>query len=413
MIGAPLVLLVGGALLAGLPAAASVAFRAGLPIVGLASLALAVRAALTESDGSRALAVVAALLGLTLSVACLGDAAFGGLGGTRLRLARGAPSWMSGAAVWALSSAELTGALAGLAACALLATLAAGSARGSEAALASWRLLRLQVLAVASALLGTFLIRPGGGGPGAGVVMLGVAVLAGLAPFGGAAVEAEARAEAGFAPFVAALLPFTALVVLLRVRLLLVGAGEAGVVDGLLLASGLLAMTLGAASAWSDPLRPRREAAAGAGLFGVAVFGFGLGDAGGLQAGLVALLAASFAVPARVLARRFEAGRVGALSGWAAAALPPGGLFAGLAMVIDRTASDRPFLLVPLLVALGLLLGGLLRRDTAVRPPATQVVRGVLLFHLVIAGVIGLAMPGFVADRLVDAAELLSGDAAP
>jgi hypothetical protein len=413
VIGAPLVLLAGGVLLAGLPGGASRAFRAGLPVVGLASLALAMRAAFTEGDGSRALAVVAALLGLTLSVACVGDASFGGLGGIRLRLARGAPSWISGAAVWALGSAELTGALAGLAACALLTTLAAGSARGSEAALASWRLLRLQAMAVASALLGAFLVGPGRAGPGAGVVLLGVAVLAGLAPFGGAAAEAEARAEAAFAPFVAALLPFTALVVLLRARLLLVEAGEAGVVDGLLLASGLLAMVLGAASAWSDPLRSRREAAAGAGLFGVAVFGFGLGDAGGLHAGLVALLAVSFAVPARVLARRFEAGRVGGLSVLAATALPPGGLFAGCAMVIDRTASNRPLLLVPLLVALGLLLGGLLRRDKAVRPPATRAVRGVLLVHLAIAGAIGLAMPGIVSDRLVDAAEFLSGDASP
>ncbi len=399
----------GGLLLATLPVRTGLPFRLLAPAVGVLTLALALSPAQPALDAASGFACVAALLGALSSAACAGDPDFAGLAGRRLRLARAIPALMTGASLLATACADLACATAALAALALLSSLATGLARGSVAALASWRLLRLQSMAIAGCLLGLSLLHVGMAPAGAGMLLLGFLALGGAAPFASALAAAGAQADAPFASLMAGLLPLASFALLLRARLLLVGSGLASIADGTLLLSGLLSVAIGAGLVWACPAGARRDAAAGLGVSGLVVFAFGTGGAAGLQAGLVGLLAASFALPARVLAGRLSGGWLRLATMLAAACVPPFGLFAAAVLILEATLAHAPALLLPFLLLSCALLGGCLRGGAAHGPAPNRAVQTVLALHLAIAATIGLALPATVSDRIVALAERLAG----
>ncbi len=395
-----------GAIVLGLLPPGAGGFRVLCPMFGAATLALVLWSLADADPVASGFACVAASLGATLSIACMADPSFGGLAGRRLRLARGLPSMMLAASLWAVGCADAVPATLAVGSCALLATLAAGSARGSAPALASWRLLRLQSMAIAGCLLGSWLLQGGASRmapAGAAMLLLGLAVLGGAAPFGAALSAARASAVAPFGAAVTALLPLTSFAVLLRVRAVLVHDGFGQVAGDALQASGLLAIAIAAALVWLRHDVERRDEAAHAGVFGIVMFAFGLGGVAGLHAGLLALLAASFALPAQVLAR--GGGRLGTLSSLAICA-PPFGLF-GAFVVIVETALGRTAMLLPFALLSCVLMAGCLRARPA-RPALAVPVRVALAVHLLVGVVIGVAMPAVASGRIVEMAEQLA-----
>ncbi len=404
-LAAPSMALAGAIVLGLLPPGAG-GFRVLCPMFGAATLALVPWSSADADPVASGFACVAGSLGATLSIACMADPSFGGLSGRRLRLARGLPSMMLAASLWAVGCPDPLLAALALGSCALLATLAAGTARGSAAALASWRLLRLQSMAIAGCLLGSWLLQGGAARmapAGAAMLLLGLGVLGGAAPFGSALSAARACAVAPFGAAVTALLPLTSFAVLLRVRALLVDDGFGQVAGDALQASGLLAIAIAAGLVW---LRHdvERDEAAHAGVFGIVMFAFGLGGVAGLHAGLLALLAASFALPAQVLARG-GSGRLAALSSLAIC-VPPFGLF-GAFVVIVETALGRTPMLLPFALLSCVLLAGCLRARPA-RLALAVPVRVVLAVHLLVGIVIGVAMPAVASGRIVEMAEQLA-----
>ncbi len=375
----------GALLLACLAPGMGVAARAGQVVVGVATLAAVVPWALSGATGPGVeFSLIATLLGVTLPLASPHA-------GTRPRLARALPGAMVAATLLAVTAADrVTGTLA-LAVCGLAAGLAAGCARGNEAALAAWRLLRLQGVAIGTCLLGLILARRTGlQGAGELVLCVGVAALGGLAPFGPALARAQAAAPSPLDGLVIGLLPLAAFARLLTLR--------PALPPTMFVIAGVLAMALGVMAAWRaggarrDGARQdgaRRDGAVSLGLGGIVTAGLGLGDAG-VAGSILALAAGAVALSVLPLARRCD--------GWSGAAarlscgLPPFGLFGGIVLVLDAAPALWLRGLVAVLACA--LLAALVRARTMLGDQGedpTRVGRVVLWLHVAAGLAIGVA----------------------
>jgi len=255
--------------------------------------------------------------------------------------------------VWGSQLAILAGTvLAVLAATPLLAWpgLALATAGAAAAALPSraeaWHRLRLGCTGLVLALCG--------------------AILLSAAPAPLAAVAA-ATLGAGSLALLAPELTVAAIAVILRLPaqpLLLLALGMVALLVaalGLMAPRGFASRGLTAGHEPGQHMLPLIWLAQG----GVAVFSFGLGTAAGAVAGLLQITLLALSQCAVRLAQPGGLDRLAALAGLAG--VPPFGVFAGLALVLEATAATTPLLLLPLSAGLAAVAWAMLTRLPAAR----------------------------------------------
>ncbi len=140
----------------------------------------------------------------------------------------------------------------------------------------------------------------------------------------------------------------------------------------------------------------------GIGQAGVTLFALGLGLPAANAAALVTLILLSLTQSALLLAGEGSLAQLVATAGLAG--VPPFGIFPGLALVIAETAARFPSMLLPFAVALGLLVWSILRQLAAL-PAARSLPRAPYAWApLLLALLVGFAMPQPVFAWLQSAA---------
>lgn len=273
-------------------------------------------------------------------------------------------------------------------------------------------------------------------------LLAGYGSLAGLVPLHSWLPDVEAEGPPAMPALLCGLLPNAALLAVLRAKAVL-GANSEAVAPGIfLLALGLASVLLAGLALWQRGRARRLFAWASIGQIGLAAFAFGLGGSAANMAGLLLLLghalgkgAAAFGIGhAEQVKGRQEIAEMGGLCashprlGWALAlaiaalvGMPPFALFAGLFLLLTELAARGTWLLLPL--GLGLLgmvaamvtaLQELCLAGAGAEAPqrrggwtrAEAMALGPLWLLLVLALLLGVALPGPLAALLAEAARI-------
>lgn len=255
---------------------------------------------------------------------------------------------------------------------ATIATAASSLPRRTEA----WRSLRLGGLGLGIALSGA--IATAGPGVWAPVcTVVGLGMVACLAPE----------------------LALAAVAMILRHRHPLTGHAP---VAALLMVAGLAAIAItGCGILWCAKRLPL-SSLTGLGHAGVALFAFGLDVPAAHVAGVINLVLLSLAQSGLLLAGEGSVARFAATAGLAG--VPPFGTFPSLALVIAATAARRPWMLLPFAAALGLLVWSILTQVPAVTPARGLPRTPYAWAPLVLALLVGFAMPQSIFAWLQSAA---------
>lgn len=273
-------------------------------------------------------------------------------------------------------------------------------------------------------------------------LLVGYGSLAGLMPLHSWLPDAEAEGSPVMPALLSGLLPNAALLAVLRAKAV-VGANPSAVAPGLfLLTLGLASVLPAGVALWRRRNARRFFAWASIGQIGLAAFAFGLGGPAGNMAGLLLMLghalskgAVAFGISHAERAR----GRQGIVEmgglcashpalGWALmlaiaalAGMPPFTLFAGVFLLLTELAARGSWVLLPL--GLGLLgvvaamvtvLQELCLGDAGAEAPrrrggwtrAEAMALGPLWLLLVLALMLGVALPGPLAALLAEAARI-------
>jgi hydrogenase-4 component F len=399
------------------------------------------------------LVVLSFLIGLAATVFLAGGAPEG-----RGRAWHGGIQLLIGAQVLALLSGNMgltAMALGGAVVAAALMVAAQGTVPACRAA---WKMLLLCGTGIGLALFGSILLHLAAQpfGPPGGVaeqsdpgllslafvfLLVGFGSLAGLVPLHAWLPDAEAEGPPALPALLSVLLPNAALLAVLRAKAA-IGASPGAVPPGpFLLALGLVSVLLAGLALWRRGDAGRFFAWASIGQIGLATFAFGLGGAAANLAGLLLMLghalgkgAVAFGIAhaAQARGRRGIADMGGLCAshpalGWALAlaiaalaGMPPFALFAGAFLLLTEIAARGWWaLLLPL--GLGLLgvvaamiagLQELCFGAAAAEGPrrrggwsrAEALALGPLWLLLVVALVLGVALPGPLAALLAEAA---------
>lgn len=413
------------------------------------------------------LVALSAFVGLTTSVFSGAYLAASGFDGLRVRAYHCAYQVFMGAQALALLSDNM-GVMWVAIEIATMASVLMVAANGTPSAIeAAWKFFILCGVGIALALFGTILLymaaQPvvGHGDPGlswaalkavaarcdAGVLnlafvflLVGYGTKAGLVPLHSWLPDAEAEGPTPICAVLSGLLLNAALHAVLRAKSIVEANPEALRPGPFLVALGLASVLLAALSLWRRRDARRLFAWSSVEHMGLAAFSFGIGGAVASLAGLLHMAGHSLVKSAIF----FGVGRAAQIKGsqkvadigglvtthpglgWglaiaiaAIAGLPPFALFASEVRLLTATAAASPWLAAALGVGLALAvtaLVGVLHRlcfgdPTPDGGPAASV-HGLaavvpLYAHLLLALVLGVAMPGWLAAMLADAVRLL------
>lgn len=411
---------------------------------------------------------LSAFIGLTTAIFSAGQLAQEGFDGLRARAYHAAFQVFLGAQALALLADNL-GVMWVAIEIATLASVLMVAVHGTPAAIeAAWKFFILCGVGIALALFGTILLymaaQPvaGHGDPGLSwaalraiaaqcdpgllnlafvFLVVGYGTKAGLVPLHSWLPDAEAEGPIAISAVLSGLLLNAALMAILRAQAIVSANPGAVAVDSILLALGLASVLLSGLALWRRRDARRFFAWSSVGHMGLAAFAFGLGGAAANLAGLLHMAGHSVVKSAIFFgighAARLKGSQkiadIGGLVathpglGWGLAiaiagiaGMPPFALFASEFLLVSRTAAEAWWLLPPL--ALGLLLSvaakivtlqrlclGDPTPDVAAAPgPAAALTAVVPLWlHLLLALVIGIALPAPLAAMLQDAARML------
>jgi hydrogenase-4 component F len=365
----------------------------------------------------------------------------------------------------ALLSNNLGVAWVALEAATISAVLVVGLPRTDEAVEASWKFFILCGVGIALALFGTvvmYLAALPALGPGYGAMtwteltlaapncratllnlafvfmLVGYGTKAGLVPLHSWMPDAHAEGPTPVSAVLAGSVLNVALLLIMRLRAVMAANGQAIDPGPPIMVLGLLSVLLAAFSLWGRRDVKRFFAFSSIEQSGLAAFAIGLGGVGASFAALLHMTvhtlskaavyqtvgAASqrkggqkFSEIVGLIASDPALGITLAAAIIAVAGLPPFGLFASEILILSETMRQTPWL-VPLL-ALGLLVGGwkLLARLITLCLGAPTEAKGpevgwTLLWptwlHLLIAAILGFAMPASIAAWLLAAAKVVS-----
>jgi len=174
-------------------------------------------------------------------------------------------------------------------------------------------------------------------------------------------------------------------------------------IEALLMVAGLAAIVVTGCGTLLSGKRLTLVSLACLGQAGVALFAFGLGTPAAHVAALTNLILLSLTESGLLLAGEGSFAQLAATLGLAG--VPPFGTFPGLALVIAETAARLPWMLVPLATALGLFVWSILTRLPALAPARSMSRTSYAWAPLVLALLVGFAMPQPIFAWLQSAAE--------
>ncbi|MBX9701906.1 MAG: hydrogenase 4 subunit F, partial [Acetobacteraceae bacterium] len=412
--------------------------------------------------------VLSAFIGLTTAIFSAGQVAAEGFDALRGRAYHAAFQLFLGAQALALLADNL-GVMWVAIEIATLASVLMVAVHGTPAAIeAAWKFFILCGVGIALALFGTILLymaaQPvaGHGDPGLSwgalravaarcdpgllnlafvFLVVGYGTKAGLVPLHSWLADAEAEGPIAISAVLSGLLLNAALMAVLRAQAIVSANPGAVATEGILVALGLASVLLAAISLWRRRDARRFFAWSSIGHMGIAAFAFGLGGAAANLAGLLHMAGHSVVKSAIFFgighAARLKGSQkiadIGGLVGthpalgWGLAiaiagiaGMPPFALFASEFLLVQRTAAEAWWLLLPL--GLGLFGAAVAKITTLQRlclgdptpdapaaPGRAEALTALvpLWLHLALALVIGIALPAPLAAMLAEAARML------
>jgi len=180
-------------------------------------------------------------------------------------------------------------------------------------------------------------------------------------------------------------------------------ATEHAPVQALLMVAGLAAIIVTGCGTLRWGERLSLVSLTSLGQAGVALFAFGLGTPAAHVAALTNLVLLSLTESGLLLAGEGSFAQLAATAGLAG--VPPFGTFPGLALVVAETAARLPWMLLPFATALGLFVWSILTRLPALAPARSLPRTPYAWAPLVLALLVGFAMPQPIFAWLQSAAE--------